>query len=98
MDYDSYVATARARAAEARRYYEQLRKELGEGKQPSASPTSFSDCASLHEQSGAAYRLAAYYGHAADFVMADVYSAQGEKLATAADSCDESAGGHVIRL
>ena len=97
---DSYVEPFRARAKEARELYEQVLRERDdpEKPKPSASPTTWSDCAALHERSAHAYRVAAALGSDGYFAEAAGYAAQGASLAEAADSCDVSASGGTIRV
>src|SRR6266498_2851813 len=77
---DSYLDLFRARAQEARELYEQVLRDRGDREQPSASPTTFSDCASLYEQSALAYRVAAALGSMGYFNQAAASAAQGAVL------------------
>lgn len=95
---DSYLDLFRARAQEARELYEQVLRDRGDREQPSASPTTFSDCASLYEQSALAYRVAAALGSMGYFDQAAASAAQGAVLAEAAESCSASAAGEIIEV
>ncbi len=65
---------------------------------PSASPTTFSDCASLQERAGQEWALAAKLGQMGYTTQAAEHSATAGDLDAAAASCSDSASGLIIEL
>lgn len=100
---DPYLEPYAAKAQAERERYEQVLRDRatrgnGGGEQPSASPTTFSDCAALYEHSALAYRVASALGSMGYFAEAAGYSAQGQALGEAAESCSASASGETIEV
>ena len=113
MDEDPFAGRseerdrARAAALEARAEFERLRdRQTGDGENPggdggeppSESPTSFSDCAVLHENAARAFKVASTLTTMALFDAANEAAALGATLEEAANSCDASAAGEIIEV
>lgn len=94
----SYLDVFKARVQEARDAYEKDLRDEGDKPPPSASPTTFSDCASLFDRSALAYRVARELRTMAMFDQAAASAALGAELETAALSCDASASGKIIEV
>lgn len=70
----------------------------GDREPPSASPTTFSDCASLAERAGQEWALASKLGQMGYTTQAAEHASTAGDLETAAASCRDSAAGLIIEV